>query len=108
MIAYCHTTSVEVYVAILNVDGTGMFRLFLTEMFVTMTPHSRQRTENYIKWKFGENVAIKVLLVIFQWQKNGKIQYFFEIYIFRLIKDGIFGGKIIWSLWSITGIAIHI
>jgi len=40
---------------ILNFDGTGMLRLFLTKMFVTMTPHSWQQTE--ITWKFGQNVA---------------------------------------------------
>jgi len=46
----------------LNDDCTGTPSLFLTKMFVSMTPHSWQQTENYITWKFGENVAIKVLL----------------------------------------------
>ena len=41
----------------MNVDGTGMLRLFLTKMFVTMTPNPWQQTENYITWKFGENVV---------------------------------------------------
>jgi len=39
-----------------------MLRLFLTKMFVTMTAHSWQQTENYVTWKFGGNDAIEVLL----------------------------------------------
>ena len=47
---------------ILYVGGAEMLHLFLTKMFVTMTPRSWQQTENYISWKFGEDVAIKIFL----------------------------------------------
>jgi len=36
-----------------------MHHLIPKKMFVTMIPHSWQQTENYIAWKFSENVAIK-------------------------------------------------
>jgi len=46
-----------------------------------MTAHSLQQTENYITWKFGENVV-----VVLQWQKIGQIQdfdkFFLQICIF--------------------------
>jgi len=53
-----------------------MHHLIPKKMFVTMIPHSWQQTENYIAWKFSENVAIKVLLYSYLMAKNGKIQDF--------------------------------
>ena len=45
-----------------------------------MTPHSWQQTDNYITWKFGENVTIKgsPLIIIFRWQKMAKSMIFNE------------------------------
>ena len=51
-----------------------MLRLFL---FVTMTPHSWQQTENYITWKFGDTVAIKVFYS--HGKKSTKSRIFDEI-----------------------------
>jgi len=54
---------------------------FLTEMFVTMTPHSWQQTGNYITWKFCENVPIKVLLQSYSnGQKLAKSRIFDKIF----------------------------
>ena len=41
-----------------------VIHLFLTKMLVTMTPYSWQQTENCITRELGENVAVKVLILV--------------------------------------------
>ena len=64
-------------------------------MLFTMIPHSWQQTQNDIAWKLGEMLQYMSSCGL---AKMAQSSIFFEICIFSLMKTGIPGVEILWSL----------